>query len=149
VARRSTAVAVFVLLVTASCGTGNDPTLVPPTETGRPLVTASIDASDQTTDGTSITVAGATIAGIDGWVVVHRDADGAPGPIVGRTALPEGTATDLDVTFDEPVVSGDYWPMVHIDAGAAGTFEFPDGGDVPVTDEDGDIVMVKITLTVE
>jgi hypothetical protein len=50
------------------------------------------------------------------------------------------------VTLDAPVTTGALWPMLHLDAGTIGTYEFP-GVDGPVK-SGSDIVMKKITVTV-
>lgn len=110
-------------------------------------VTGSLEASDQESDGTTLTVDAVSIEGSPGWVSVHADLDGAPGPIVGNAEIPEGESTDVEVTFDEPQEGGTFWPMLHVDAGEVGTYEFPDGPDVPVT-ADGEVVVVPIELTV-
>ena len=141
-------VAMFTL-VAAACSS-DDPTFSDaPIDTQPPAATAdAIEADDQTSDGTSLIVSEVTIVDSPGFVVIHRDADGAPGGVVGHVAIPQGTSLEVAVPFDEPVESGDYWPMLHVDAGEAGTYEFP-GADVPVTDAEDNVVMVQITLTVE
>ncbi len=108
----------------------------------------SISASDQTGDGSTVIVDEVTIEGGDGFVVVHLDDDGAPGEVLGHAGIPEGTSTDVTVTLDSPVEQDvTLWPMLHLDAGEIGTYEFP-GADGPVVVE-GDIVMVPIEYTVE
>lgn len=80
---------------------------------------------------------------------MHTDVDGKPGPTVGAVAVEQGTSSDVVVELDETVPTGDYWPMLHVDDGEVGTYEFPDveGVDLPVVD--GDMpVMQKLTLTV-
>lgn len=111
-------------------------------------VTGSIDASDQSGDGSTVSVSEVTIEGAPGWVVIHLDDDGAPGEVLGQAEIPEGTSTDVTVTLDSPL-QGDatLWPMLHVDAGEEGTYEFP-GDDVPVV-VDEDIVMVSIAYQVE
>jgi hypothetical protein len=91
-----------------------------------------------------------TLAGVkQGFIGVHADLDGKPGPVVGVAQLSGGTTGDLKVTFDKPVQSGAYWPMLHVDDHVLGTHEFPKvpGPDLPVK-VGGNIVMKKITLTV-
>jgi len=109
-------------------------------------ITGSLDASDQTSDGTSLTVSKVTINGSSGFIAIHQDASGQPGPVVGHIAIPEGDSTNVVVKLDSKVASGAYWPMLHLDAGTKGTYEFP-GPDGPVK-SGSDIVMKKITLTV-
>src|SRR6478672_11983636 len=109
-------------------------------------VTGSLDASDQTSDGTQLKVSDVTINGAAGFIAIHQDANGAPGPVVGHVAIPEGDSKDVVVKLDSKVATGAFWPMLHLDAGQIGTYEFP-GPDGPVK-SGSDIVMKKITLTV-
>ena len=109
-------------------------------------VTGSIDAADQSGDGKTITVKAVNIAGSKGFIAIHQDASGQPGPVVGHVAIPEGDSTDVVVTLDAPITTGAFWPMLHQDAGTIGTYEFP-GADGPVKDSAG-VVMKKITVTV-
>ena len=109
-------------------------------------VTGSIDVSDQTGDGKSLTIKAVNITGASGFIAIHQDAAGAPGPVVGHADIPEGDSSDVVVTLDAPVTTGKFWPMLHLDAGTIGTYEFP-GPDGPVKDAAG-IVMKQITLTV-
>lgn len=109
-------------------------------------ITGSLDAADQTSDGTSITVKSVNITGSTGFIAIHADASGGPGPVVGHVAIPEGDSTDVVVPLDAKSPTGAYWPMLHVDAGTVGTYEFP-GPDGPVK-SGSDIVMKKITLTV-
>ena len=106
-----------------------------------------MQVSDQTGDGTSVTVDSVTIAGGDGFVVVHADQDGAPGPVLGHAPIADGTTTDLPVPFDTPLTADQtVWPMLHVDAGAPGTYEFP-GPDGPVT-VDGDVVVEPLDYAI-
>lgn len=107
---------------------------------------AAVSASDQDSDGSSVTVASVTAA-VDGWMVIHADADGKPGPVLGHTAVPAGTTENVVVMLD-PALTADakLWAMLHIDEGALGTYEFP-GPDAPVKDGDK-IVMTPFMATV-
>jgi hypothetical protein len=109
-------------------------------------ITGSLDASDQTSDGSTLKVSKVTINGSSGFIAIHQDANGAPGPVVGHVDIPEGDSSDVVIKFDSPVTTGAFWPMLHLDAGTKGTYEFP-GPDGPVK-SGSDIVMKKITLTV-
>lgn len=130
--------------------TGGSPpgSAAPPASTAGsgPAVTGSLTATDQDGDGTAVAVESVSIEGSDGFIAVHQDLEGAPGPVVGHVAVSEGDSSDVVVELDAPVESGDYWPMLHIDAGEAGSYEFP-GPDVPVT-SGADVVMQQISLTV-
>jgi plastocyanin len=110
------------------------------TEDDGAAVTGAMTVSDQSGDGTRVTVASVTITGADGFVVVHSDADGSPGPVIGHVAIDEGTSTNVRVTLDTPLAAdATVWPMLHVDAGTAGTYEFP-GADGPVSDGNGVVV---------
>lgn len=114
---------------------------------------ASIRATDQSGDGTSVVVDSVTLP-TDGFVVVHADADGGPGPILGWSdLLPAGESTDVVVQLTDPITAtATVHPMAHVDANANGEYEFlpPDVTiDVPATTADGDIAMLPITYTVD
>jgi LPXTG-motif cell wall-anchored protein len=105
----------------------------------------SLDASDQPLADGGVTVAKVN-SSVAGWVVVHLNENNAPGKVLGQTAVPAGDSSNVVVKLSENVpVGGKVWPMLHIDAGAAGTYEFP-GADVPVKVGDN-IVMKQITIT--
>lgn len=109
-------------------------------DAGGSEMTGAITVSDQTGDGTTVTVDSVTITGATGFVVIHADGDGAPGAVIGHTPIPEGTSTDVSVPLDEELTAdATVWPMLHVDAGELGTYEFP-GPDGPVSDGDGTIV---------
>ena len=109
-------------------------------------VSGTLDAADQASDGKTITVSTVNIKGSSGFIAVHVDTAGAPGPVVGHAAIPEGDSTSVVITLDTPITTGAYWPMLHTDGGTIGTYEFP-GPDGPVKSADG-VVMKKITVTV-
>ena len=110
----------------------------------------SLQAADQSSGGTTLTVAAVTLTGAEhGFIAVHQDLDGKPGPTVGVARLSQGDTDDLVVTLDKPAVSGAFWPMLHVDDHTIGTYEFPDVPDADFPVKDGDeVVMKKITLTV-
>lgn len=116
-----------------------------PTPTAAPA-TGDLTVSDQSGDGSTVVVDEVTIEGSDGFVVVHADQDGAPGPVLGHAPVPEGTTTGLSVPMDTPLTADQtVWPMLHVDAGTAGTYEFP-GADGPVT-VDGEVVVAPLAYT--
>lgn len=125
----------------------------PPTETPTPTettppATGSITVSDQSGDGTTVTVDSVTITGSDGFVVVHADQDGAPGPVLGHARIEEGTRTAVAVPMNAPLTTDQtVWPMLHVDAGTAGTYEFP-GPDGPVS-ADGQVVVDSLRYSLD
>jgi uncharacterized surface protein with fasciclin (FAS1) repeats len=116
------------------------------TETEMADVTPSVTVIDQGSTGTNVAVIQA-VAAQAGWMVIHADNDGAPGPVLGHASLPAGTTDNIIVTLDEPI-SGEVklWAMLHVDEGEAGVYEFP-GPDAPVT-LDGAVVMEPFTAIV-
>jgi LPXTG-motif cell wall-anchored protein len=111
-----------------------------------PQASGSVDASDQAISNNSITVANVN-AGQDGWIVAHLDEGGKPGKVLGQTAVKKGDNKNVVIALSESVpVGGKLWPMLHIDAGTIGTYEFP-GPDSPVKDAAGAIVMKQIMVT--
>lgn len=124
-----------------------EPTSDPAPDSGDAEVSGSMDVADQTGDGTSVTVRSVTISGADGFVVIHLDEDGQPGRVLGHVAIDEGTSSDVVVRLDEALTADTtVWPMLHVDAGVLGTYEFP-GPDGPVMAA-GAVVMAPLELTI-
>jgi hypothetical protein len=122
------AVAILALAVAlAGCGKDNPEAPAPqPT-------TPSIAAVDQTIGdlATQVTVASAASDG-PGWAVIRADDGGAPGAVIGQAHLAGGASAGVVVALSRPSVDGEtLHAALHIDAGAAGAFEYP-GVDAPV-----------------
>lgn len=101
-------------------------------------LTPAVSVSDQEIDGSSVTIAEVISSG-PGWLVIHAQADGKPGPILGFSPVEDGTNPDVTVEIELAQATETIYAMLHTDAGEAGTFEFPDGPDGPVS-VDGSIV---------
>lgn len=66
-----------------------------------------------------------------GFVVVHKDGGGKPGPVIGNSkVIPAGTFNNVKVPFDSAQAGARVFPMLHYDNGN-GIYEFP-GPDGPV-----------------
>lgn len=172
------AVLLVAALVLAACGGDDDaaPAVTdPPTVTEAPVVTdppavteapaateaptdapttgpATIAAQDQSGDGAAVVVDSVALP-TDGFVVIHADADGGPGPILGWSdLLPAGESTDVTVALNTPIAeTATVHPMAHVDANSNGEYEFmpPDVTiDVPATTADGAVAMLPITYTI-
>jgi hypothetical protein len=120
------------------------------TDTGASLATETVapavTASDQESNGASVGV-DQVVAAEQGWVVIHSDVEGKPGPVLGQASVPPGTTDNIVVTLDTPLTeSGQLWAMLHIDAGTMGSYEFP-GADGPVV-IDNAVVMQPFTANV-
>lgn len=162
-ARPIAAVALALTLVAAGCGDDDaeDDAASAVNDAGQEVeggemqgeaasATGTLTAEDQEGDGTTISVASVEIDGAPGWIAIHSDVDGAPGPVLGTAQLEEGSDSDVEVTLDKPLdTSAAVWPMLHVDDSELGSYEFPavDGADLPVTD--GEMpVMEQIEITV-
>ena len=64
----------------------------------RGQATDSVAAADQAINNGTIIVAEVN-ATQDGWIAVHIDQGGKPGPVIGHAAVPKGTTTNLAVTL--------------------------------------------------
>jgi uncharacterized surface protein with fasciclin (FAS1) repeats len=108
--------------------------------------TPSIQVQDQVLrvrDGQSVFIP-ELFATQDGWVVIHLDSDGAPGPVIGYEFVAAGPHYNLAVWLDEIQTENTLlWAMLHVDEGVAGEYEFP-GPDVPARLND-EIVMASFT----
>lgn len=138
------------------------PTVPPPTPTPAPTAGGASEATamptptpppiaplvtvgDQTVEEGMVTV---TEARLDrpGWVVIHAEAGGQPGEVIGYAPIPAGTATAIRVAIDAVKATPGLFAMLHYDEGATGTYEFP-GPDVPVRVGET-IVMARFTATI-
>jgi len=112
----------------------------------------TLDAANQTSDGKSVTVASVTLkaGGKGGWIALHTDVSGKPGPVKYFVAVPSGASNKVVIPTPEGIPTGDYWPMLHVDDHMVGTYEFPKiaGADLPAM-SNGMVVMKKITVTVK
>lgn len=107
----------------------------------------AVVVSDQSSDGSTVVVDSVTAAA-PGWIVIHLDNNGAPGPVIGQSAVEAGDNLAVEVALDPALDSETaLWAMLHVDEGVAGEYEFP-GPDVPVQ-ADGAIVMEPFMASVE
>jgi len=111
---------------------GTTTTTLATTTTVQPI--PSVTANDQSIVDSKVTVASVFSVG-PGWIVIHVDADGAPGTVIGNSPVVDGENADVVVTIDESAATTTLYAMLHTDVGEAGTFEFP-GDDVPVKVDD-------------
>ena len=143
------ALLVFTLLL-AACGSqaasGTETTVgtEPPADPyasggGEPTAAASVEISDQPLQDGTVTVAKVNAA-VDGWVVIHTEADGKPGPVIGYAPVPAGESTDVELTVDASQATARMFAMLHVDEGSRGTYEFP-GADAPV--KSGEAVVMQ------
>ncbi len=72
-----------------------------------------------------------------GWLVIHGDVAGHPGPILGKVPLNAGESTNLAVTLIVPPKTQKLWAMIHVDEGKVGVYDFEIDGPL---EQDGSIV---------
>lgn len=106
-----------------------------------------IRAYDQFVEMEHVTI-GTVIAQQDGWLVIHSDNEGRPGPVLGQTQVTAGVNTDVVVELAADGRTNVLWPMLHVDTGEAGVYEFGtvEGADSPV--RVNDVVAVTPIWTV-
>jgi hypothetical protein len=107
--------------------------------------TASVAVSDQAIEHGAVTVAKIN-AVVDGWIVIHVEADGKPGPVIGYAPVPAGESKEVKVTVDASMATAKMFAMLHIDEGIKGAYEFP-GADAPV--KDGEMIVMQAFNQVE
>lgn len=105
----------------------------------------AVTASDQAAADGAITV-DLVSASQPGWIVIHAQADGAPGAVIGFAAIEVGNNANVAVEIDLDQATETLYAMLHLDLATAGEYEFP-GDDAPVFDADGNVVLAPFTLT--
>ena len=96
--------------------------------------TPSVTVSDQAVKDDTVTISQVVSEG-PGWIVIHKEQGGGPGPVVGYAAVRNGTNTKVVVTIDSYTATPKLFAMLHTDEGVVGKYEFP-GPDVPVVVDD-------------
>lgn len=107
-------------------------------------------ATDQHSDGSFVTVAEVTLAGVPGFVAVHSSVSDDLGPVIGSSSkLPPGTNRNVTVRLARPLVASiaHVYVMVHLDTDGNDTFDYP-GADTPAILRDGAGVMVPVRLEI-
>jgi plastocyanin len=120
------------------------PAPAPNTPAAPAAPSGSLTAKNQAVSGDSITVQQVQ-SSVDGWIAVHMDDAGKPGKVVGFAPVKAGASSNVRVTLNPAPKAGDkFWPMLHVDVGEKGKYEFP-GADAPVV-ANGMPVMMEITM---
>jgi plastocyanin len=104
----------------------------------------SVSVSDQAAQNGTITIS-QIVAHDPSWIVIHTEADGAPGPIIGFAPVVSGRSENVEVEIDLDAATSTLFAMLHVDAGTLGEYEFP-GDDVPVRVND---VVVNVPFTLQ
>jgi hypothetical protein len=106
-------------------------------------VTPSITVSDQAIQDGTVTIDSVVSDG-PGWIVIHIQADGAPGTVIGNAAVSDGESVDVVVEIDADQATDTLYAMLHTDTGEMGTYEFPDGD--PPVQVDGNVVVQPFSV---
>ena len=107
-------------------------------------VTPAVEVSDQAIENGTVTVDRVVSDG-PGWIVIHADNNGAPGAVVGWSAVTDGENIDVAVEIDMDTATATLYAMLHADLGTVGTYEFP-GADEPVM-VGGQVLTPAFTVT--
>jgi hypothetical protein len=101
-----------------------------------PFETDILSARDQIADD-AVTIDFVTVAE-PSWIVIHSGDAQNFGDAIGETFVPAGTSTNVAVEIDPEARTNILWPMIHLDTGAKGRFEFGsvDGADLPLVVND-------------
>ena len=75
-----------------------------------------------------------------GFVVIHADDNGSPGPGIGYVPVPAGVSANVIVPIDVEAATDTLYAMLHVDGGEADVYEGPGDPDGPVMR--GDAVVV-------
>ncbi len=96
------------------------------------LCTVDVTGGITLDDLSTILTVSSVDAALDGFLVIHDDAAGAPGAEIGFAAVSAGANADVTVELDRPVADGEMLhAMLHEDTGVMGTYEM--GTDPPAT----------------
>lgn len=103
----------------------------------------SVEVSDQSIENGMVTI-DMVLSNGPGWIVIHVDADGSPGPVIGYAAVQDGINMSVPVDIDENSATDTLFAMLHVDMGEEGVYEFP-GEDAPEM-ADGNVVMTSFSV---
>lgn len=134
----------LIALILSGCALATpEPT---PTPEGIPFtgMTPSITIANQEVEEGRISIL-EVVAAVPGWVVVHADENGAPGPTIGIAQVEPGVNRNIRVEIDPTIDTDLLHIRLHVDEGTPGEFEYP-GPDVPVQ-INGQIVVETIHVT--
>lgn len=92
-------------------------------------VNPRVIVNDQSLEDGQVTVEEVSSTG-PGWLVIHAQADGNPGAVLGYAPVSAGVNTNVKVPVDVSQATQVLYAMLHIDLGEVGVYEFP-GVDAP------------------
>ena len=145
--RKLLAVLVVLVLAATACKKGKGIDMGDAVDTVGDDASYSIHAANQTSNGKTVMVPEIYLKD-KGYLTIHADANGAPGPVLGVTGiLSAGEHEDVKVKLDKPLSeTADVWPMIHVEDNNNTTYDFPNG-DQPAKVDDK-VIVVKINVEV-
>ncbi len=133
----------ILALLVAACGqsatpeyhdthlTEQPPTPAPQSGAGQSLNRIDVDGLGLTVDqATGKVVVDRVLSDGPGWLALHAEEGGAPGPVIGYTPVNEGENPNVTVTVNPADLTWKLYPMLYADEGTSGQFELG-GADVP------------------
>jgi hypothetical protein len=105
-------------------------------------------AAPQTSNGKVITVDQVSFNGVDGYVAIHANGGGAPGPTIGVSRLlNSGVTSHITIALTKPLPnSGTVFAILHIEDNHNATFDYPRADKAATSN--GRVVVVPISVTV-
>jgi hypothetical protein len=101
------------------------------TNAGNYLYTYDQSLNRSPDGGATVTVPLA-VNDVNAWVVIHNDANGNRGDVLGMVWLPIGINRDISISIDPTRVTETLHAVLYLDAGTTQQFNFPNGVDMPL-----------------
>lgn len=109
--------------------------------------TSSLVVADQLSLDGTVTVTNVTSPSA-GFIAIHADVDGMPGPVVGIAPLQAGSLDSVQIPIDASGATPTLHAMLHVDDNTTGAFEFErvPGADMPII-TDGQVITYPFRVT--
>ncbi|MBL8160703.1 MAG: SH3 domain-containing protein [Anaerolineae bacterium] len=123
----------------------DSPVLVDDAPVNQLFTAQIIEMADQVVEENTVTAL-TVVTDAPGFLVIHADAGGTFGPVLGVAPLEEGRNRRVAVEIAEEGRTPILWPMLHVDTGVVGEYEFGtvEGADGPVV-VNGEVATFPIT----
>jgi hypothetical protein len=110
-------------------------------------IAPSLTVADQALTDGMLVIRNAVIDA-PGWIAIHSDNDGQPGPVIATAQLHVGANWDVMIPVDAAAAGAQVWPMLHYDDNTMGTYEFGtvDGADAPTFVQE-QVIVVPLAIS--
>lgn len=85
-----------------------------------------LSVADQDVDMSGQVVIDRAVSDGPGWIAIHTDRAGEPGPVIGQTPLQSGENANVTVSFNWQKATPQLHAVLYMDVGEVGLFEAPD-----------------------